>query len=588
MTMGQGLYGLPEPKLPPRKPSRWRLPIRIAMGVAGFFIVSLATLYFVGGNSPRLKETVEQYLSQSSGYKVTVGKLNALIFYPLVGVDMDDVAYTSAEKGLVAHFDHINFSTSFWGMSSGNAIHSINIRDGFANAGVFTPGKLTISHFLIDNGKQYPKPQLHFLGQYNDQPVTMNADLKKYDNFLSGPSYGLEEPSAFSITAGNIAIDGQLLAGPGGRRIKIAHFTAGKKMVPINGDFAFILSGDGFNANGKIETGASIIDYNIDDEYKDGVNAISGKIGADYLDLDDLAKDGGLFDAYEAVMAFYRGPGIVEKTPYDFSKKKIDIGLKTDHLFDKGAELGEISAKAISKDNMLVLEGLTGKIKGGALEGKATLDAKPDPALLSAEFTIKQLDYTSLNKMIAVAGEKTGHADIKVSLTSRGDDNNALWAALAGKATIIAGPGGLTSPLVNLWGGGLLNTMLPTLKHSESLQMHCGIGDFTIENGRAKTKTLFLDTDRVTVVGDGTINLKNTTIDMDLSPKSKNTAFLSAATVVHVSGPLEHPSIEPDALSLGKKLGGLLLGTINPVYLAFSMTDMGVSDTHPCHAYIKP
>ena len=74
---------------------------------------------------------------------------------------------------------------------------------------------------------------------------------------------------------------------------------------------------------------------------------------------------------------------------------------------------------------------------------------------------------------------------------------------------------------------------------------------------------------------------------MVLTPKAKKTAVIDVATAVNVSGSLFDPKISPNTLSVGKKLGGLLLGAVNPALLVVSMTDFGLSKEHPCAETIQ-
>jgi hypothetical protein len=110
---------------------------------------------------------------------------------------------------------------------------------------------------------------------------------------------------------------------------------------------------------------------------------------------------------------------------------------------------------------------------------------------------------------------------------------------------------------------------------------------FKIEEGIAMTHTVFVDTKRVTVVGSGEIDIPEGKIDLKLTPESKETTILDVAPSVRIKGPVFKPSIGPDTVSVLGKIGGLLLGTVNPAFLTLSLTDIGASDDHPCRKFIK-
>ena len=132
-----------------------------------------------------------------------------------------------------------------------------------------------------------------------------------------------------------------------------------------------------------------------------------------------------------------------------------------------------------------------------------------------------------------------------------------------------------------------MNSMLPDLDKSSKSHLNCGIADFTIENGTAKTNALFIDTERVTLSGEGTYSIPKDYLDLQFKPKPKSIAIIDVATPVNVKGAMNSPEISASVFGLGKKLGGLALGLINPAFLAYSLTDLGLNDNHPCAEFLE-
>lgn len=587
MTIHQGLYGLPEPALPPRPPSRWRwLKYTIAYAVAAVFI-SLMVLHFMGGNGDYLKGVVEDYISETTGYTAKIGTLNAVSLYPVIGVDFDDLELTRDGKS-VAKMDHFNFSTGFWGASMGSSVRTLSILNLSADAGVFTPGALSVDKLAID--VKQDAPHLILDGLYAGKPLSFTMPLRMKTGFSGSVSFGFNDKAPFHFRAGPVSADGFVSAAHGGRRLDVDNLVVAGNDRPISAAIALTLPRHGFGLDGKIQTGSTNIDYDLVFSSRDKTTqTIRGSIDADQFDPGDVFGAGGLIEAYDIAESFFKAAGKQQDSGFDFKDMDVSIDGKIDHLVQGGVDLGTLNTVINISENVLSLDSLGGVVKGGEVSGLVRLDTTKEPAALDANLLIKNMDYTAFSTMVESKKDKKGLAEFKVDLKASGRNEKQLMRALNGKATIIAGPGELTSSLVNLWGGGLLNTMIPKFdKGSDHLNLNCGIGDFLIDKGQATAKTLFFDTDSVTVVGDGKIDLVKSTISMKLEPKSKGAAFLSAATAVRVSGPLSKPEIAPDVFSLGKKLGSIFLGTINPVYLAFSLTDLGVSDSHPCKAYMKP
>ncbi|MGZ9097593.1 MAG: AsmA family protein [Micavibrio sp.] len=590
MTVGRELYGLPEPQLPPKPPSRWRWPARIILGLSVVMGVSLTSLSMLGGNGDSMKESLENYLGDLTGSTAKIETLNAVIFFPVLGVDFDGITLTR-DGAVVARFSHVNFSTGFWGALSGrSALRSLDFSNGSIDAGVLTPRSIKIDQLKIDF-ENVDKPILALDGEYGGEKMTLRAALKRKIGVFGASSFELANDSRMTLRAGAIALESLSGTGKKGERtLLIETLTPGEGMAPIKGNLSISRRIKDVGFAGQLESGASRMDFDMALANDDGFWTMTGEADFEKLNLEDVFSPGGLVDGYGALRAFYFGDRLqdVESVPFDFSMLKVDIKTDVKALSKGDLTLGSVSTPLTVEDGILGFHPLLGEIKGGILSGSVLLDATKAPAQLSADVNIKGLDYTSLSTIVKAGAEDHGRADLKTTLTAQGNSGDALWNDLDGKMMVIAGQGELSSPLISLWGGGLLNAMLPSFGREDRLLLNCGIGDFEITDGIAQTKTFFLDTDGVTVVGDGTINFKESTIDLKLEPKSKDAAFFSAATAVHLEGKLEKPSIDPDVFSLGKKLGGLFLGTINPAFLAFSLTDFGFSEQHPCQPYLKP
>ena len=76
--------------------------------------------------------------------------------------------------------------------------------------------------------------------------------------------------------------------------------------------------------------------------------------------------------------------------------------------------------------------------------------------------------------------------------------------------------------------------------------MHCLIAAFDVERGVAISEVVVIDTDPVTIVGSGAIDLGARRIDMRFTPTPRNPGALSIAAPVAVRGPLADPEVIPE------------------------------------------
>lgn len=593
MSVREGLYGLPEPALPPKPPSRWRWAYRIFFGLVIVWGLTITVLMMLGGTGDSMKSSIEKFIGDSTGLKARIETLNAATLFPVIGMDLGNLTLHDSTGSPVASFEHFNFSTGFWAAMIGkSSLRSVAIKNGRFTAGVLMPGTVEIDRLGIDI-QDKTSPNLVLQGRYDSKPVDVAVGLVRKINIFGASSFDLREGSDFIFNAGPIVLNGVVGSGRSGQRvIEIKSLSTGRKDQALSGQLEFFRGIGGFDVGGFMVQGDSRLDYRIGRTGHDGVYSISGIIKSEKLNLRDVLprKDRGSFVShYRAARAFYEAGQAASRArePFDFTGINAKIQVKIDALYNGDLLWGPVSAPLSVADGIMKFEPLSGSILGGALTGDIMLDATKAPATLAMTLDIQKLDYATLTPVTKQGSKDQGRADMKVKLTSTGNNTSELIDGLDGAIAIVAGEGELSNSLISLWGGGLANAMLPTLDNGESLRLHCGIGNFKVKDGVARSSVVFLDTSDVTVVGDGTINLSNMRIDMKLEPKSKGTALISAATAVNITGPLERPTIRPDAFSLGKKLGGLLLGTINPALLVINLTDFGGAEQHPCKAYIK-
>lgn len=585
--MGRGLYGLQEPAPPPKIPSRWRWVWRGILIVLALMTASLGTLFLIGGNSADMKFLIEDYLNDASGMTSSIGTLHNFSFYPAMAFDADDIVLSrSGEAGGKAQemrIGKMRFSIGFWSVARGaTKFRVLEFRDVDIPAGIFVPRDLHVDHAGIDQAQSALTAQ----ATYGGAPVELHIDLASRTGLAGIPAYSLAKDSAASLRLGDIIMKGVLNRdGMRGIHLALEELRAGDA-APISGDLT--ISGA---VKGRIKAGASDFTLDVPFSSKDGVWSLRGSISSDHFLFADLSGDKGLVATYGRVRAFIDGP---EKTkarhsqPYDFNRLEADIALSFKTFTWSDLVSGPVEAKLAIAKNIATVSPRSPDLNGGTLSGQIRLDATSDPGIFTAQLDLKNFDYTNLQRHVRASGAQTGRADLKIDVQATGNTIDQFWSSLHGGIMAVAGPGELTSSLVNLWGGGLVNAMLPDFERGDHLNLNCGVGSFRVEGPVAKAEAILIDTDTVTIAGEGTVDLRKGTLDLQLDPESKDVAFLSLATSVDVTGPWQKPVIRPQTFSLMTRLGELFFGTINPAFLVFSLTDFGLSEQHPCKAYIKP
>src|SRR5690606_12443764 len=124
--------------------------------------------------------------------------------------------------------------------------------------------------------------------------------------------------------------------------------------------------------------------------------------------------------------------------------------------------------------------------------------------------------------------------------------------------------------------------------NDEATQIRCGVVDFAVDEGLLTSNILVLDTDDSRVSGKMKIDMKDETIDAELSAEPKDNSVFSVQTPITVSGRLKQPSIGIDAAQASPRtLGAIALGTLlTPVASILAFADIGAAEDENCSALI--
>ncbi len=566
--------------------------------VGGMYIAGYAALFFLGGKHGFLKKPLESLVSEITGYPAQIEKIDALYFVPETRIDISGLQSGPQDGPPVLSAGRIVFRTSFLNLVLQRTRYKdILVEDLNAAAGVITPRSLrintaqTVPVFETQDRKLeswagggfsiqgiYGEALLSVLIAMTAKPVSESA--QEYVYSLSGKDF------PFEVRIGDLSFSG-LRKDESGLVLDPLYIRTPD--ADVNGRLAYSSAG----LEAELSAGGSTFfaDLRMEKKKREKELGVSGRAGAKKLDLDTIGAPEGLLTVIGTLAALSgeetRAPE--QKTPaaIDLSGLDLNIALSIEEILRGGRNAGALSGTLDLSDKILSMKDLRGAVFGGNLAGNLSLDASALPAKFSSSLRLTGADIPAVLGGDPEKSALSGSFNAGLKLDAQGETWDALSAKMNGNAEVIAGEGQFASGLLNLWGAGLINTLIPSLDPESETRLNCAIADFEIKDSIARSRTFFVDTKRLTLQADGAIDLNESRIDMTVTPHPKQTALLDIASAVRISGDLASPSIRPDALSFGKKLGGLFLGTVNPAFLAFSLTDLGLSDDHPCAAYIK-
>jgi uncharacterized protein involved in outer membrane biogenesis len=262
-------------------------------------------------------------------------------------------------------------------------------------------------------------------------------------------------------------------------------------------------------------------------------------------------------------------------------------------VLPNGVPLEKLQVKAVLKDGRLDVQPLQAVVGGGAVAGRATLDAsRPRAATLALSVDGKGISGEKLAAAAGHAGSVSGGStDLALSLAGPGDSVARFMGGANGEVRLVIGPARTSGAALDFGGdvftkvADLANPSRRTEKHTE---IRCAVVRLPVRDGVATAeRTIAVETARVDVVAAGTINLRNETLDLALRPQVKEGLGIGAASLaelVRVTGTLANPGVGIDtlgsaraALSVG---GAIMTGGLS--LLGEAALKKGTADPHPC------
>lgn len=246
--------------------------------------------------------------------------------------------------------------------------------------------------------------------------------------------------------------------------------------------------------------------------------------------------------------------------------------------------LRDVEARIRLGRGMLSVKPAAATLADGKLDFAAGLDTAKSPPRLSFDFDLREADLGQLSKDAADSDLLRGTLDLKLHGAGGGASVREIMAGLNGRANAVVVDGYIAKGYVDLLAADLLSSLVPGERDIEGSKVNCFIADFPVAKGLAATRVLLLDTERMTVTGEGAIDLASERIKLQLKPKPKDPSLLSLATPVNVGGTLADPTVAPDTVGLATGAAGAVIGNLvlPGAGLLLPLLSPGSDDKHPC------
>jgi uncharacterized protein involved in outer membrane biogenesis len=256
----------------------------------------------------------------------------------------------------------------------------------------------------------------------------------------------------------------------------------------------------------------------------------------------------------------------------------VDIGT-----FDPGTDiidpLHPARAHLLLADGVLTIADFVGVTAQGRLAGYLQLDGRGDKALWTADLRLRGVDlarFLNLKRSGDAPPYLTGKLDALVKVKGSGRSAAEILGSLNGDLRMHMRDASISHLAVEAAGIDLAQALGMLVKGDDSLRIGCNVADLDVQQGIVKPKVFVLNTKDSTIWIDGTVSLRDETLDMRAVVSPKDFSPLSLRTPVHVKGTFSNPKV---SLELGKLAGKTaaagLLALLNPLAAIIPFIDPG-------------
>jgi AsmA protein len=280
-----------------------------------------------------------------------------------------------------------------------------------------------------------------------------------------------------------------------------------------------------------------------------------------------------------------------------------DIPFKTDRWSVVDADVtlraGTIQrAKALPIENLnthlklqnsvVTLDPLDFGFAGGHLKSVISLDGGKDPIQARAKIAARKLQLAKLFPTVDLSKASIGEVNGEFDLAGSGNSVGRMFATSNGRAGLLVANGEISELLMQEAGLHLVEILHLKLSGDRRVKLRCGVADFGVKGGVMEANALIVDTEAVTILGRGNVDLGHETLDLTLAPKTRRFSPVALRGPIYVRGSFSQPKVELDLPRIAARgAGALLLGLVNPLLVLLPLVEPGPGVDPECARLIQ-
>ena len=254
----------------------------------------------------------------------------------------------------------------------------------------------------------------------------------------------------------------------------------------------------------------------------------------------------------------------------------------------KALPLEDLLAHLSLRDSVLTLDPFDFGLAGGQLNAVISLDGRRDPIQAHAQVKARRIRIAKLFPTVALSKTSIGQINGEFDLTGKGNSVGRMLASSSGKVGLVVAHGEISKMMMEKVGLHLWEMLVLKVSGDKLVKLRCGVADFEVKDGIMRANGLVFDTEVTTIVGTGSIDLREEKLDLTLNPNTKDTSPVALRSPIYVRGSFAHPDVQVDKGRVAARaLGAIALGIASPVLALIPLIDAGPGKDSDCRQLVR-
>ena len=227
----------------------------------------------------------------------------------------------------------------------------------------------------------------------------------------------------------------------------------------------------------------------------------------------------------------------------------LDLNVTVEKIIAGDAELGSSSFKLKLRDDTLILQDTVINVPDGKIQSAASFAVENGSVTGSLKLDIEKFDYGVVVRYLMPGSTQGGIISTRIDLELEGSDFGRLLDQANGTLDVAVWPVDTQTRVFDIWATNLFLLILPEIRKDES-RVNCMVALMDIEDGIMNEDFFGIDTTKVWMYGNITVNFPEEHVTLSLYPNSKTARLFAVQAPIRAQGRFDNLKLNTNPVDL--------------------------------------